>query len=103
MVDEVIINSVYAHLERQSFSNTNDIASLFEKLKLPQNTGTQHFAILAQIMKRRHNIVHRADLSPPDKTGTRHPTRITGRLVGKYAKTIRSFVAEVIAVTYITT
>lgn len=61
-IDHVITESVEAHLDRISFSNTSEIASLLQSLKVDIKLVDTYFPKLDELIKRRHQIVHKADL-----------------------------------------
>lgn len=61
-VSEVIELSIQEHLERTTYNNPREIASLLENLGLNVETVRSHFADIGELTSRRHLIVHRADL-----------------------------------------
>jgi len=66
-VDVVIRESVSEHLERSTFNNTTDIAQLLGRLRLDLPNLDQTFPTLERMIRRRHQIVHRADeVKTPD-------------------------------------
>lgn len=69
-VDELIDNSVSAHLDRRSFSSTNDIATHLADCGFPTIPRSDEiYPKLSQMIQRRHAIVHRADrVQDPDGT-----------------------------------
>jgi hypothetical protein len=61
LIEEVIRESVAAHLEHKSFSSVDSIAILLKNLGVKVADHDQHFARIEEMMQRRHHIVHRAD------------------------------------------
>lgn len=62
-VDEVIEMSVAAHLARSTYNDTTEVASLLKSLGMNPAAVSMHFPALDQLIRRRHQVVHRADLS----------------------------------------
>lgn len=60
-VDAIIRESVSEHLERSTFNNTIEIAHLLGRLRLDVHSVEGHFSALDRMIRRRHQIVHRAD------------------------------------------
>jgi hypothetical protein len=69
LVDEVIRESVEEYLERSTFSRIDDIIDLMRRLGFKESEYKNQalFAALGNMIKRRHQIVHRADR--PDISG----------------------------------
>jgi hypothetical protein len=61
-VAEVLDKSIDAFLSNLSFNNSNDVADILSRLKIPQDKLQRHYPALNQLMERRHKIVHEADL-----------------------------------------
>jgi hypothetical protein len=60
-VDDLLRESVCKYLERSNYNNTEDIARTLEQLGFAVADHSDMFPLLEQLMKRRHQIVHRAD------------------------------------------
>jgi hypothetical protein len=60
-VDDVIRRSVVEYLERSNYNNTSDIIALLTAMEVDLEKVRPTFADLDAMMKRRHQIVHRAD------------------------------------------
>jgi hypothetical protein len=73
-VEDVISESVIAHLGRSNYNDSEDIAKLLIQIGLPQDARKRlmdaHAARLNPIMSRRHQIVHRLDRN--DSSGRGH-------------------------------
>ncbi len=65
-VDQLIEASVAAYLARSTYNDTTEIASLLRGLGLDPAKVSKHFPALDELINRRHNIVHRADMSDED-------------------------------------
>src|SRR5690554_2581801 len=77
-VDDVIRDSVNEYLERSNYNNTLEVAIFIESIGVDTNRVNASFPAIEELMKRRHQIVHRADR---DETGGRgnHSVRSIGR------------------------
>ena len=64
-VDEVLRESVAASIDRSTFNNINDVAALLKSLGFDPSERSEYFPAIEEMMKRRHQIVHRADEQPP--------------------------------------
>jgi hypothetical protein len=86
MVEDLLVESVDAYLERRSFSTPREVAQLFEALKLPLNRRAKaSLGVLNSLMRRRHQIVHTADRvrgGPAQPIRLREARRFFGALVG---------------------
>ncbi|HWE38868.1 MAG TPA: HEPN domain-containing protein [Isosphaeraceae bacterium] len=69
-VDDVIAESVDAHLRRSSYNNLVDVAGLLRDLGLDATPIRPHAARLAAMMARRHQIAHQLDRN--EATGRGH-------------------------------
>lgn len=87
-VDEVIKNSVDAQLERSNYNNTGEVARLLTQIALNIAAVESTFSELDELMSRRHQIVHRADI---DATGGRGNHKI--RSIG--VATVNRWIANV--------
>ncbi|HMD16790.1 MAG TPA: HEPN domain-containing protein [Terriglobales bacterium] len=61
LVDDVLRESVFRHLERTTYNNTDEIARLLETLGLEVPKYNKYFPTIQEMMLRRHQIVHRGD------------------------------------------
>lgn len=69
-VQEVIQQSVDESIERSTFNNTTEIAQLLTALGLDVAEVESRFSLLDQMIRRRHQIVHRADKAPRPGSST---------------------------------
>src|SRR5207253_11452992 len=60
-VDAVILESVAAYLERQSYNNPEELAAFCARAGVDKGMLQPFFGVLGEFMRRRHQIVHRAD------------------------------------------
>jgi len=61
-VDALLEASVAAYLARSNYNDTKEIASLLSGLGMSLKKINKQFPALDELMKRRHQIVHRADM-----------------------------------------
>jgi len=64
-VDQLIQESVESYLDRESFSSCGDVNEVLTQMGLDTVPFKPFYADLDQMMKRRHRIVHEADLPSP--------------------------------------
>jgi hypothetical protein len=64
-VDQLIHESVGTYLDRMSFSSCGDVNNLLRQMGLNTTPFKLLYADLDRMMKRRHRIVHEADLPSP--------------------------------------
>jgi len=57
---------VSEYLDRRTFNNTEEIAQLLGELGVDTSKVNECFSAIQQMMKRRHQIVHRVDRIRPD-------------------------------------
>jgi hypothetical protein len=65
-VDDVLRESVSEYLDRRTFNNTEEITQLLGELGVDTSKVNECFPAIQQMMKRRHQIVHRVDRIRPD-------------------------------------
>lgn len=95
-VDEVISLSVNEYLGTVSFNDTSDIASSLRGISLEVTNEIQEiFPTLNEMIKRRHNIVHRADRDDTLGRGNHKIKSIGVRQVESWKKAIDNLVIEI--------
>lgn len=62
-VDELLLESVQEHLSTSNFNDVGEIDRLLVATKLEAPAIRAHYPAIAAMMKRRHSIVHRADVA----------------------------------------
>jgi len=95
-IDNLINDSIEKYLETVSFNDTNDISTALERISLaitPEIRTT--FPILNEMIKRRHNIVHRADRDDNFGSGNHKIKSISIQKIEQWKKTIDKFIIEV--------
>lgn len=96
-VDELIAMSVAAHLARSTYNDTTEIASLLKSLGIDPATASMHFPALDQLIRRRHQIVHRADLSDENPEVPDHLRPISLEQVEKWKDAVKELTTEMMA------
>lgn len=77
-VDDVITASVNGYLERSNYNNTDEVAAFLRSIGVEVARVKGWFSTLDELMKRRHQIVHRADRDEAGGRG-RYAVRSIGR------------------------
>lgn len=96
-VDDVIKESVYSNLDRSNYNNTVEVCSLLDCIGL-NNMALQSFLpALDTAMKRRHQIVHRADSNPNPGRGNHRVASIAPQNVNDWITNTEQFVEAVLA------
>jgi hypothetical protein len=94
-VEEVLMQSVENHLERSNYNSTEEIASLLTSLEYDLDEIRPLFPALDAMMRRRHQIVHRADRErSPDGALTTVP--LTIKEVTDWSSAASRFVGKVL-------
>lgn len=60
-IDELIKESIDEFLSKKSFNNSTDVVKMLEKIGIDPSGVSKYFSALDQMMRRRHQIVHKAD------------------------------------------
>jgi hypothetical protein len=61
LVDDVLRESVSEYLDRRTFNDTDEISQILGALGVDVSKVNEAYPAIQQMMKRRHQIVHRAD------------------------------------------
>ena len=98
-VDELIKESTDASLERSNYNNPGEVTSLLQALGLNTAPLVAFMSTLDQAMKRRHQIVHRADANPNPQPGrgNHRVASITPLTLDGWTTNTEQFVAAVLA------
>lgn len=97
-VDAVIKESVDASLERSNYNNAGEVCSLLQSIGLNIAPIQAHLPQLEDAMKRRHQIVHRADANPNVAgRGNHQVASIAPATVDAWVVNTEHFVAAVLA------
>lgn len=95
-VDDVITASVKQYLDTVSFNNTTDIAGWLAAISIKITAELQAlFPSLDDMIKRRHNIVHRADRNDSDHENANTIKSLTYSQVSGWRKILDDFVGQV--------
>ena len=95
-VDDLIHKSVQEQLSRLSFSNCGEIASLLRKIGIDPKSVEHHFPLMEQLIARRHQIVHQADLPLELGTESNLPRDITYAQVDEWHKMAQQFMLDLL-------
>lgn len=95
--DEIIRESVKEYLNRQSFNDTNDLASALNDIGLTVTPEIEScFSSLQEMIRRRHKIVHEADREIDIVGSGNHRIRsISLKTVIKWKLVVDKFVSKV--------
>lgn len=91
-VEDVISKSVDEHLERSNYNNGDDLAAFCGNVGIDVTRVNSHFSRIEPVMKRRHQIVHRADRDNQASGRGRHQvTSIGVATVNTWISSIEKF------------
>jgi hypothetical protein len=93
-VDELLRQSVSEYLSRATFSSTTEIAALLTRLGFKVEDHNQTFGAIDEMIRRRHQIVHRAD--SVDESGTHILEKLEPVQVAEWLSATHTFVASLI-------
>ncbi len=96
-VDAVIKASVDAHLERSNYNNSGEVCALLQSVGLNAATVQTYLPKLEDAMKRRHQIVHRADANPDGGQGNHQVASISPAKVNKWIANTEQFIDTILA------
>jgi hypothetical protein len=98
-VDDLIKESTDASLERSNYNNPGEVTNLLQALGLNTAPLATFMPTLDQAMKRRHQIVHRADANPNPQPGrgNHRVASITPNTLDGWTENTERFVAAVLA------
>lgn len=97
-VDAVIKESVDASLDRSNYNNAVEVCSLLQSIGINTALVQAHLPQLEDAMKRRHQIVHRADANPNNAGHGNHKVAsIAPATVNAWVVNTEQFVAAVLA------
>lgn len=94
-IDEVISQSVNSHLDRTTFNTVADISNLLKTLNIESTKFSEFYPHLEKMIKRRHDIVHRADRSDAPGKGKQYANSIRLSEVQKWASQSNQFLENV--------
>lgn len=94
-VDEVIEASVCEYLDRSSFNNPGDIKQLLNTLRVNADAVDAPWSAVAEMIDRRHWIVHQADRNPNQGRGHHRARSIGMGKVDEWTTAVRSLIDAV--------
>lgn len=68
-INEIISASVNGYLERSNYNSTDEVSTFLASIGIDSSKVNSWFPALNEIMKRRHQIVHRADRAETGGSG----------------------------------
>lgn len=87
---------VAADLDKRTFGKTGRISEFLESEGIPTNGVKKFYQSLGELIARRHQIVHKGDLTTKiDQEGERVPRAIDASKVTEWYEAVISFTAEV--------
>lgn len=95
-VDDVIKESVDASLERSNYNNASEVCAILQSIGLHTTPVQPYMQLIEEAMKRRHQIVHRADANPSSGRGNHKVASISPNTVNIWIKNTEDFVASVL-------
>lgn len=95
-VENVIKNSVEAHLERSNYNNASDLSQALRDFGIDPASCNDNFATLEALMARRHQIVHRADQDGTGGQGNHKVKSIGLKHVRIWAEAVHEFALTVL-------
>lgn len=96
-VDDILKESVNASLERSNYNNTNEVGSALTAIGLSIAPVTPFLPTLDVTMRRRHQIVHRADANPNIGRGNHRVTSISPANLDGWITNVEDLVAAILA------
>ena len=96
-VDEVIKESVDAYLERSNYNNTAEVATLLGHVDINVTAVNHTFQLLEELMRRRHQIVHRADQNETGGQGNHRVRSLGTGTVNNWVANVEAFSSAILA------
>lgn len=91
MVGNLIKESVGQYLERSNYNNVDEISELLTSIGVNPANVNGEFTILAELMNRRHQIVHRADIDTTGGQGHHRVRSIGVTQVKNWVESVQRF------------
>ncbi|WP_186236918.1 hypothetical protein [Burkholderia gladioli] len=96
-VDAVLKESVDASLERSNYNNAAEVNRILTSIGINTAPLAPYMALLETTMKRRHQIVHRADANPNAGRGNHRVSSIGPGMLDNWIANVENFVAATLA------
>ena len=90
-VDDLIKESVNQYLERSNYNNIEEITGLLSSIGIDPAAVNGEFNVLTELMNRRHQIVHRADIDSAGGQGNHKVNSISIVVVNKWVDSVEKF------------
>ena len=100
-IDQVIDESVVQYLERSNYNNTQEIAALLSSIGLDVSYVSKAFPELEKMIRRRHQIVHRADRVSIKGKGKQYAQTLSSAVVKRWISNTRTFMSRVLYQIYV--
>jgi hypothetical protein len=95
-VDALIAESVTQHLERSNYNTTEDVVAVLKLAGVIPEDVNKHFGKLAELMRRRHHIVHQADKNERPGHGQFQARSIGTTTVNRWVEAVEAFGSDVL-------
>lgn len=93
-IDELVQESVEAHLARSNFNNVGDVKTAISRSGLTTLAVLPYASSLAAMMTRRHQIVHRADRREVGGSGNHAAASLGVATVEAWIAAVEAIVAQ---------
>ena len=90
-VEALIKESVDQYLERSNYNNIEEISGLLTSIGVVPENVNGEFSTLEELMSRRHQIVHRADINTTGGQGNHRVRSISVGQVEKWVESVERF------------
>ena len=95
-VQQLITESVSAHLGNFTVSNTTDLSVFLRKIHVNPETVNNEFTMLSELIARRHHIVHQADRNDVPGQGHHRARQLNPDTVTNWVAAVRRFTGRVL-------
>ncbi|HPS77214.1 MAG TPA: hypothetical protein PLS53_03565 [Thermoanaerobaculaceae bacterium] len=95
-VARLIEKSVDQHLDRQTYNDTSQVNAALSRCRVDPEPLAAFLPALAALIKRRHNIVHRADGQEQEGSGHHRTSSIGVHHLSEWLNSVERFTAGVL-------
>jgi len=95
-VDALIKESVDQYLERSNYNNVEEVSGNLASIGINPANVNEDFSILEELMGRRHQIVHRADIDSTGGQGKHRVRSISVSQIEKWVQSVENFGSAVL-------
>lgn len=96
-VENVLRESIEAYVDHMNISSVNEVARCLQMIGLKSDDYASHFALLAEMISRRHQIVHQMDRNKAHGTGHQRAASISLARVEAWEVNLKGFVHAAVA------